>query len=116
MAMIESYSFGQIVIDKVAYKNDVIVFPDRIQAEWWRKEGHKLQLADIQEAMDAAQPRILVVGTGKFGVMRVSEEVKTFCSEKNVKLYAESTEKATKMYNRLILTDDRILGAFHLTC
>ena len=114
--MIDSYSFGNMVIDKVPYKNDVIVFPDRVQPEWWRKEGHKVHLADILKAIDEAQPRILVVGTGKFGVMRVSEEVKTFCSERNITLYSEPTEKATKMYNRLILTDDRILGAFHLTC
>ena len=114
--MIDSYSFGHIVIDKVPFKNDVIVFPDRVQAEWWRKEGHNLQLVDIQQALEEAQPNTVVVGTGKFGIMNVSLEVEEYLKEQNIRLYAESTEKATKMYNRLILTDDKILGAFHLTC
>jgi hypothetical protein len=114
--MIDSYSFGNIVIDKMAYKNDVIVFPDRVQPEWWRKEGHHLQLEDIQHAIDDCRPRSLVVGTGKFGIMRVSNEVIQYCEDRDIRFYAEATEKAVKMYNRLILTDDKILGAFHLTC
>ena len=114
--MIDAYSFGHMVIDKVPYEKDVIVFPDRVQGNWWRKEGHHLQMEDIREALEAAQPRSLVVGTGKFGIMKVHKEVKQYCEEKNIMLYAEPTEKAVKMYNRLILTDDRVLGAFHLTC
>ena len=114
--MIESYQFGQMIIDKVVYKNDVIVFPDRVQANWWRKEGHTLQCDDIREALEEAKPRILVVGTGKFGIMRVSKEVEEYLQARNITLYAENTEKAIKIYNRSILTDDKVLGAFHLTC
>ncbi len=114
--MIESYRFGHIVIDKVSYRNDVIVFPDRVQADWWRKEGHKLQLNDIQDAIDDAQPRTLVVGTGKFGLMKVNREVRALCEKRGITLYAEATDKAVKMYNRLILSDPDVLGAFHLTC
>ena len=114
--MIDSYRFGNIVIDKIVYKNDVIVFPDRVQPEWWRKEGHHLQLEDIRHAIDDSQPRSLVVGTGKFGIMRVSKEVIKYCEDRDIRFYAEATEKAVKIYNRLILTDDKIVGAFHLTC
>ena len=114
--MIDSYSFGHIVIDKIAYKNDVIVFPDHVQPEWWRKEGHRLQLEDIREALDEFKPRTLIVGTGRFGIMRVSEEVKQYCEDRDIQLYTEMTDKAVKMYNRLFLTDVNILGAFHLTC
>ncbi|MFH1943313.1 MAG: MTH938/NDUFAF3 family protein [bacterium] len=114
--MIDSYGFGHIVVDKIPYKNDVIVFTDRVQTEWWRKEGHKLQLEDIEGALDEAQPRALIVGTGKFGIMNVCDDVKKFLIERSITLYAEPTEKAVKIYNRLILTDDKILGVFHLTC
>ena len=114
--MIDLYNFGLIVINKVPYKNDVIVFPDRVEANWWREEGHNLQLADIQKSLDEVHPTALVVGTGKFGIMKISKEVRQYTEERSIKLHAESTEKAVKMYNRLILTDDKILGAFHLTC
>jgi len=34
--MIESYSFGQMVIDGQEYTSDLIIFPDRINSSWWR--------------------------------------------------------------------------------
>jgi len=42
--MIEHYSFGRIVIDGKEYTKDLIIYPDKIRANWWRKEGHKLRL------------------------------------------------------------------------
>lgn len=114
--MIDSYGFGHIVVDKIAYENDVVLFPDHVQTEWWRKEGHRLQLEDIQEAIDKIQRGTLIVGTGKFGFMRVSEEVKQYCADRGIRFHAAMTDKAVKMYNRLILTDANVLGAFHLTC
>ena len=44
---IDSYSFGQIVIDARAYASDVIIYSDRVDAAWWRKEGHRLHPEDI---------------------------------------------------------------------
>jgi hypothetical protein len=44
---IDSYSFGQIAINGQKYTSDVIVFPDRVQGDWWRDEGHELNLKDI---------------------------------------------------------------------
>ena len=93
--MIESYRFGQIVIDGHAFSDDVIVFPQRVHE---------------------TKPRVLVVGTGKFGVMKIAQEVSEYLVSEDIVLHAEKTDKATKIYNRLILTDPKILGAFHLTC
>jgi hypothetical protein len=39
---IESYRFGEIVIDGRRYSNDVIIYPDRVDGKWWREEGHSL--------------------------------------------------------------------------
>ena len=114
--MIDSYRFGQIVIDKIPYRKDVIIFPDHVQPDWWRKSGHKLLLVDIQNEVEGMNPEILVVGTGAFGILEVSQEVKDFLEEKGITLYEEVTGKAIKIYNRLILLQDKILGAFHLTC
>ncbi|MDL1969074.1 MAG: hypothetical protein LWW97_11200 [Deltaproteobacteria bacterium] len=36
--MIESYSFGSIVVDGRKFISDLIIYPDgRIEASWWRK-------------------------------------------------------------------------------
>ena len=48
MARIEGYSFGSISVDGRRYKSDLIIYPDRVRSDWWRKEGHQLQLEDIR--------------------------------------------------------------------
>jgi len=49
--MIESYSFGYIIINGNKYTSDVIVFPDKIKSNWWRKSGHLLLEEDISEIL-----------------------------------------------------------------
>ena len=36
--MIESYDFGRIVIDGRKFASDVIIFLDRVDGNWWRKD------------------------------------------------------------------------------
>ena len=47
---IESYDFGRIVIDGEIYIADVIVTPDGVKADWWRKMGHSLCQEDWEES------------------------------------------------------------------
>jgi hypothetical protein len=112
--MIESYRFGEMVIDGKAYHADLIVYPERIDAGWWRKEGHTLCLADIAEVV-AAQPECFVVGTGNPGLMKVLPETRKHLQQQGIQLIVEPTEQAYQTYNTLSTTKQTI-GAFHLTC
>ena len=114
--MIDSYQFGEMVIQGVSYTKDVIICPDRIEAEWWRKEGHYLHLPDIQKIIEEVQPRSLIVGKGKFGMMRVGQGLKDYLKSHHIVLYAKSTDKVVQIFNRLINTEEKVIGAFHLTC
>ena len=49
MSRIDSYHFGQIVIDGREYSSDVIIYPDRVQDNWRRNKSHELALEDISE-------------------------------------------------------------------
>jgi len=40
--MIESYDFGRIVVNGRKFGSDLIIFPDRVNGGWWRKEGRTL--------------------------------------------------------------------------
>ena len=42
MATVESYSFARIVVDGTQYTRDLILFPDRVEDNWWRREGHEV--------------------------------------------------------------------------
>lgn len=111
--MIDSYSFGRIVIDGKEYTNDVIIFPDHIKSKWWRLEGHKLQLADLKEVLDS-KPKTLIVGTGHDGVMGVQQEVRDLCEKRGIELIEARTAEAVRRYNKL--AGPGVVGAFHLTC
>ena len=45
--MIESYNFGKITINSKEYHSDLIIYMNRIDDKWWRKEGHNLCIEDI---------------------------------------------------------------------
>lgn len=112
--MIESYNFGRIVIDGKRYTSDVIIFPDRVKDGWWRKEGHRLYIEDIQEVLKE-KPDILVVGTGYAGLMKIPPETRERLKSEGIQLIAENTRKACKTYNRLSKSR-RVIAALHLTC
>jgi hypothetical protein len=70
---IEGYSFGQLVVDGEEQTRDVIVLPDRVLSNWWREEGHRLVLADLEDVLEEL-PEHLVVGTGAYEQMRPDPE------------------------------------------
>lgn len=112
--MIDSYSFGSISIDGKEYHSDVIIYPDRVNSNWWRKQGHRLCIEDLTEAL-AAKPEILIVGKGAYGCMSVPEETQTHVESLGIKLLAENTEEACEVHNKLSKTA-RVVTCLHLTC
>lgn len=112
--MIDSYDFGEIVIDGKSYSADVIILPDRVIDNWWRDEGHKLCPADLWEVVQAG-PEVLVVGTGYYGAMEVLPETYDYLQQKGIELRVERTAQACQLYNRL-RASRRVAAALHLTC
>ena len=111
---IDSYQFGLIVVSGKKYTSDVIIFPDGVRDNWWRKTGHQLCLKDVAEMM-AENPEALVVGTGASGLMRVLPEVEWGVEAQGIKLIVEATDKACHTYNH-ICHSQRAIAALHITC
>ncbi len=111
---VESYRFGHIVVDGEAYTNDLILLPDRVVPNWWREQGHRLSPKDL-EAVFAAEPEVLVVGTGAHGVMKVPGKTKQATREAGIELRIAQTGSAWQLYNDL-QGKKKTAGAFHLTC
>ncbi len=97
-----------------SYSSDLIIYPDRVDAGWWRKSGHQVGLDDIQEIL-AAQPECLVIGTGNPGLMKVLPETQEYLQRQGIRLISEPTERAYKTFNKLRPVK-RVIAAFHLTC
>lgn len=111
---IEKYSFGKIVIDGKKYTSDLIIFPDHIKANWLRERGHFLQLEDLEEVI-AFKPEIVIIGTGAFGVMKISDKVIEKMKELNIEFRAEKTGEAVKLFNAEV-THKNVVAGLHLTC
>jgi len=111
---IDSFRFGRIIIDGTPYNKDIVILPDGVRANWWRKEGHFLQLDDLDLVMEA-QPELLIIGKGTVNRMRVSEEVLENCKNSGIETIELSSGDACERYNEVRLKKKTAL-ALHLTC
>ncbi|MCS7125742.1 MAG: Mth938-like domain-containing protein [Aigarchaeota archaeon] len=112
---IEEYGFGYIVVNGVTYSRDLIILPERLITNWWRKEGHRIELSDLAEVLEVDVDYV-VIGTGYSGRVEVSREVLEVFKKKNVEVVVEDTRNAWRRYNELVEKGFRVCGAFHLTC
>ncbi len=115
--MIEGYDFGRIRIKGKTYYHDVIIYPEGVDPEWWRKEGHRLSHEDLPPILSRS-PEVLIIGTGASGVMEVPEDVRKALERKGIEVIVLDTKKACEEYNRLVGsgTKKRVVAALHLTC
>lgn len=111
---IEHYRFGAITVGGQRHTRDLIILPEHIVAGWWRKEGHALHPGDLTAVFETA-PEVLVVGTGAYGMMRVTEETRRALETAGIRLIAAPTTEAVKTYNEL-REETRIAAALHLAC
>ena len=52
VARIENYSPGRVVVDGVELNRDVIVLPNRVLRNWWRRDGHSLVIQDLEDVLE----------------------------------------------------------------
>ncbi len=114
MNTIDSYRFGLIVVNGKKYTSDVVISPDGVRSDWWRKKGHELCPADITDILNE-KPEVLIVGTGAYGLMKVLPEAEQLAKARGTQLIAEPTNEAYNTYNQLCHSQ-RAVAALHLTC
>ena len=112
---IEQYQFGSITIDGLTYIKDVIIFPDRVLSDWSRQQEHELAVEDLEDVL-SRKPSILVVGTGKTGMMNVGPDVARHLESKGIKVLCSKTDEAVKKFNEYCESNKDVAAALHLTC
>ncbi len=113
---IDSYTFGEMIIDGEKYSKDVIVYPDHVFSPWWREDGHDVVPQDIPAEVLEGKPECIVIGRGHSKKMRVSKEAQQVLAECGAEVLLYSTRKAWKSYNKQIAAGKAAIGMFHLTC
>jgi hypothetical protein len=113
--LIEEYEFGKIVINGETYHTDVLIFPDRVRDQWWRQRGHELAIEDMKCIL-AAEPEVLIIGTGYTGGLRIPEKTKRYLDKCQIQVIAKKTEAACSLYNSMVDAGQNVVAALHLTC
>lgn len=113
--MIDNYQFGTMTINGKKYQSDVKIISGQVMSNWWRREGHSVEVADVDDIL-AAKPDILVVGMGNPGRMQVSGSLRSVLVDAHIRLIEEPTAIALQTLNRLHEQGKNVAGAFHLTC
>jgi hypothetical protein len=113
MARLQDYSFGRIVVDGQEQTRDLIVLPERVVTNWWRREGHSLALDDLRE-VEGGLPEKLILGTGAHGRLSPPRAVIEELERRGIDVEVLRTGEAVRRYGEL---DERhTAAALHLTC
>jgi hypothetical protein len=113
--MIESYDFGVMVIGGTRYTADCVVTEGAVDASWWRRKGHELAVEDIREMVEKERPQTIIVGTGKYGMMKILPETVQYLKHKDIEMVAGKTDFAVERFNDM-KSRKKTIGFFHLTC
>ncbi|UCD29759.1 MAG: hypothetical protein JSV03_04555, partial [Planctomycetota bacterium] len=67
-------------------------------------------------AVIKAGPKVLIIGQGAHGYMKVTEETLTCLGEAGIEAVCLPTNEAVESYNQSYQEDEAVAAALHLTC
>jgi len=113
--MIEQYSFGSIIISEKRYTSDLKIINGAIIPNWWRKNGHSVDVNDVADILNA-EPDYLIIGSGSSCLMKVTDRLRQHLVDIGVEVIVEPTFKAVEIFNQMYIDGKKVVGGFHLTC
>ncbi|MCK5067490.1 MAG: hypothetical protein KAR16_08630 [Bacteroidales bacterium] len=116
---IDKTSFGSITVDGEEYDHDIIITLEGKVKKRKKKlsksvfgTSHKISLLEIEYVyQDGAEG--IIIGTGQYGVAKLSKEAVQFLAEKNCRAVFRPTPEAMQGWNR---AEGNRIGLFHITC
>ena len=116
---IQELTFGKIVIANKEYKHDVVIGLDgavkRRQKELSKEKygtSHKISREEAETIYQHGVEQI-IIGSGKFGRVFLSNEAKDFFRKKNCGVELYPSGKVISEWNR---AGGNVIGLFHITC
>lgn len=116
---INSTAFGSITIEGKTYDHDVYINSGGEVLKRKKKlskeqygTSHKISLAEAEHIYEEGMEKLLI-GSGTFGRVHLSDDAEAFFNENNVEVNFAATPKAIKLWNE---TTTAMVGLFHVTC
>lgn len=118
---IKDTTFGSITIGDKTYQHDVVIGLDGQVRKRKKKlskrvfgTSHQVSLDEIKDVY-AQGARRLVVGTGQYDQLRLSEEAETYLASRDCDAILLPTPKAMDKWNKT-KKRGKIIALFHVTC
>ena len=116
---INDTGFGSITVDGESYDHDIIISLEGRVKKRKKKlsksiygSSHTISLPEIEYVYQENADGI-VIGSGQYGVARLSQEASEFMADKNCRVVLKNTPEALQEWNR---TKGNWIGLFHITC
>ena len=113
--VIERYAFSSIIILGKQYTSDLKIINRQVYPDWLRKSGHTVDISYVADILKA-KPDYLIIGSGSFGLMKLSDQLKQHLTDQDVHLIKEPTSTAIQTFNQMYADGKNVAGGFHLTC
>jgi hypothetical protein len=117
--VIERTSFGSITIDGRRYDHDVVIRPDGTVERRRKKLSRRVYGSSHTVSLDEARhicgegAAMVVVGTGQYGALVLSDEAAGFFRDMGCRVSAAPTPEALGIWNS---TEEAAVAMFHVTC
>jgi hypothetical protein len=116
---INATSFGSITVDGESYDHDIIITLEGEVKKRKKKlskavygSSHTISLPEIEYVyQDDAEG--IIIGSGQYGVAKLSKEASEFMAGKNCQVVLKDTPEALQEWNR---QTNNWIGLFHITC
>ncbi|MFC1697737.1 Mth938-like domain-containing protein [Nanoarchaeota archaeon] len=108
---IESYTFGEFIIDGRSYKHDIKIINNKID-KW---HNHSLSMDDMEEIFEA-NPDYIIIGTGASGVVKVIDKIQKEAESRKIELIILLTDEACDKFNELNKKGENVAAIMHSTC
>lgn len=116
---INDTSFGSITVDGESYDHDIIISLEGKVKKRKKKlsksiygSSHTISLPEIEYVFQEDAEGI-IIGSGQFGVAKLSKEASEFLAGKNCRAVVKKTPKAMQVWNK---SEGKWIGLFHITC
>lgn len=116
---IDSTEFGSITVDGETFEHDIMI---RLSGKISKRKkklskkhygtSHMISREEAEEVYEQGCGR-LIIGTGQYDNVRLSEEAREFFEEHEVACILEATPQAIATWNK---TPTPKIGLFHVTC
>ena len=117
--LINDTSFGSITVDGESYEHDIIITLEGTVKKRKKKlsksiygSSHTISLPEIEYVYQENADGI-VIGSGQYGVARLSQEASEFMVDKKCRVVLKNTPEALQEWNR---SKGNWIGLFHITC